>query len=1378
MKHLKNSKKGGNMRSKDMERRVISLILFLAVIVTSISFPGKKAEASSTVNALLEAYADQFTYLGQSNQTYHGYIEMIKNPYYDSKYPKYSCEGSFPIEPISYRIDDYDQDGQDELLIVTMDQSFRLKLEMYEAEDNEVLLKDSSLFVSYEYDYPEHTVEYVEAGVYWEKDEMSCFTYDYQGTKIIAIEKYHSAYIGANGDGYNFVMVSYDGNQLSIVNESHAYGSLFTEEDINYANKEFENMGIILDSSKIFYGTEKISDYIDNKIVFAGAKTRSKENAWDIIHDSTEDKIENMSDITFTMQNTGHTGGETAALSGSDQISSFTLNKAVRVDVDREVPVDGFLELSGEKTVSSDLFSSLVSAVTWESSDPSVAEVTKCSAEYASDGLSADLSVIVKTKKEGTATITGTAPNGMTAECKMIAAKFDREIYHAAYLYDFYKDNSGGMQGFFYSDTPAQIMHNQAETSGLATSVEAWNTMQDILGAVDDPSKILDKPMEKTQLYEGIIFALFEDAAVNDKFLKSSTDILKQANSFASSIVNLAKSLYAIPIAEDNDIAGLSIEQKERLSEVTEAFFKDNKIVKSADRLSKIVNYVDYFNNFLDYIKYVCNCIAIVNMSDAYKAVLQDMYDDCWSLGDGDLGLALMSCKDMMHSNELEMIEKIAYRTEYFIGKEAIKFEIKAYWDGLKTQLAASNPYAALLWGSYKASTFICDSVFNTSAIAEKTVKLEAMTKVRALVLKAYEKEKGMFAGAETKINAENYLAAVNIGFRYLDEDCKTASAFIDTVSDALATKIANALLGNNGKIDAVKKQVSSMQQYYADGYQSTQTSWITGGLLGGDYPGEYENYAYLLNDNEDQAKKKYTVACPVDVCIYDAAGNVAASIIGSQLFCKDDLLTVGIDGNEKEVWFYEGAEKYTIHYIGTDTGMMDIIVEEYNGEGDAVRKVQHMDIPLEKGLEYTSEDDLKLENQEYHLRQSERTIEPVIDTDKKDLPKYTLTIYNGYMAGETVQGYKGSFYAGEKVTVYSNIPEKANFTGWKSDVVNGSFTNQDARITTFTMPAHNTNLTASYDQTILIEGIQLKADDALKVNEKLQLNATVSPENASNKTLKWSSSDESVAVVDQNGLLTAVGMGEVTITVESTDGSNISVPCKLIVAKGMLPNTDPTVSTNPSTTSDPAAPTGPADSSTASDSTVDPVASDPTEPSSPKDDDLVIKLLYYIVVFDANSGTKLSRKTMTLLNDDNLGILPKTERKNYIFSGWYTQKDGGEKVSSSTVLNAATTLYARWESAKPGKVSGLALKSKKSRQLKVSFKKKAGADGYEVAYSKKKNFPASSTKKSAVSAAKKTLKKLKAGQKYYVKVRAYRIDSTGSKAYGTYSKVKSIKVK
>jgi len=66
-------------------------------------------------------------------------------------------------------------------------------------------------------------------------------------------------------------------------------------------------------------------------------------------------------------------------------------------------------------------------------------------------------------------------------------------------------------------------------------------------------------------------------------------------------------------------------------------------------------------------------------------------------------------------------------------------------------------------------------------------------------------------------------------------------------------------------------------------------------------------------------------------------------------------------------------------------------------------------------------------------------------------------------------------------------------------------------------------------------------------VGKSASFKATVTPANAS-KTLSWSSSDTEVATVSSSGKLTAVGVGTATITCKTTDGSNLSVTCKVTV--------------------------------------------------------------------------------------------------------------------------------------------------------------------------------------------------------------------------------------
>ena len=94
-------------------------------------------------------------------------------------------------------------------------------------------------------------------------------------------------------------------------------------------------------------------------------------------------------------------------------------------------------------------------------------------------------------------------------------------------------------------------------------------------------------------------------------------------------------------------------------------------------------------------------------------------------------------------------------------------------------------------------------------------------------------------------------------------------------------------------------------------------------------------------------------------------------------------------------------------------------------------------------------------------------------------------------------------------------------------------------------------NVAKTQAETIIaVTSVELDADEmTLKVGDEGQLQATVAPENAANKSVTWSSSNESVATVEQNGKISAVGVGESTITVTTTDGGKTAT-CKVIVNK------------------------------------------------------------------------------------------------------------------------------------------------------------------------------------------------------------------------------------
>ena len=62
------------------------------------------------------------------------------------------------------------------------------------------------------------------------------------------------------------------------------------------------------------------------------------------------------------------------------------------------------------------------------------------------------------------------------------------------------------------------------------------------------------------------------------------------------------------------------------------------------------------------------------------------------------------------------------------------------------------------------------------------------------------------------------------------------------------------------------------------------------------------------------------------------------------------------------------------------------------------------------------------------------------------------------------------------------------------------------------------------------------------------QLQASVYPSDANNKEISWESSDEKVAIVDENGLVQAKEKGTAVITAKAKDGSEVSRSCKVTV--------------------------------------------------------------------------------------------------------------------------------------------------------------------------------------------------------------------------------------
>ncbi|WXJ91295.1 hypothetical protein MTCOM_02530 [Moorella thermoacetica] len=86
--------------------------------------------------------------------------------------------------------------------------------------------------------------------------------------------------------------------------------------------------------------------------------------------------------------------------------------------------------------------------------------------------------------------------------------------------------------------------------------------------------------------------------------------------------------------------------------------------------------------------------------------------------------------------------------------------------------------------------------------------------------------------------------------------------------------------------------------------------------------------------------------------------------------------------------------------------------------------------------------------------------------------------------------------------------------------------------------------------EAVKVTGVSLDRNTlSLSVGSTVQLKATVSPDNATNKEVTWSTSDEKIATVDDQGNVKGVAAGTATITVTTADGS-FTDTCEVTVVR------------------------------------------------------------------------------------------------------------------------------------------------------------------------------------------------------------------------------------
>lgn len=162
----------------------------------------------------------------------------------------------------------------------------------------------------------------------------------------------------------------------------------------------------------------------------------------------------------------------------------------------------------------------------------------------------------------------------------------------------------------------------------------------------------------------------------------------------------------------------------------------------------------------------------------------------------------------------------------------------------------------------------------------------------------------------------------------------------------------------------------------------------------------------------------------------------------------------------------------------------------------------------------------------------------------------YTLTIKAVPATGVTLDKTELSLPVGETGTLTATVqPDTATdkTVTWASDDQTVATVDQSGTVTavapgtaTVTATTADGSHTARCVVTVTrpVTGVTLdKTTLSLFTGNTETLTAAVQPADATNRDVTWSSSDETVATVDKNGIVSAVGAGEATITVTTAEG-------------------------------------------------------------------------------------------------------------------------------------------------------------------------------------------------------------------------------------------------
>ena len=339
-------------------------------------------------------------------------------------------------------------------------------------------------------------------------------------------------------------------------------------------------------------------------------------------------------------------------------------------------------------------------------------------------------------------------------------------------------------------------------------------------------------------------------------------------------------------------------------------------------------------------------------------------------------------------------------------------------------------------------------------------------------------------------------------------------------------------------------------------------------------------------NANAKSGKSKFvSIQCPTNVSVYDSAGKRILSIVDGKIVECDPSITV-MNYAGKKSFCYPADRDYTIKIDATADGSMNYYVCDIDSD-QIERAFEFYDIPLKNdesfngnipaksdasgsayGLKSSFGDDVSCSydssddcgDGKHNFCEWKTVQEPsctefgseirVCTVCKKQ--EYRITnIQHGqyelknYKSNCESDGYSGDKYCsicGELIEKGSVITKAGHTFGSWQIVTEPTVDSEGLEKRVCSKCGAEETRAISKLEPVQVTDVELDiAQKALNVGDTFTITATVKPDNATDKSVTWSSSNTSVATVDENGVVTAVSEGTATITATASNGVEAS---------------------------------------------------------------------------------------------------------------------------------------------------------------------------------------------------------------------------------------------